>query len=365
MVTAVAIGARALLPPEEVRLLRGDGMAALFYVANWRMIFRGGDYFAQTAAPSPLEHTWSLGIEEQFYLLWPLVLGAVLYRRRSRRRRGALPRGVGCGPTCGGSSPCAVVGAVASTAALAATYSAEDPGRAYYGTDTRGAAILIGAALAALLALRSEGHTELYGESAAPATPRSVAPGWRRVGLGGLAAAAAVATVWAATHAVGHGRGALPRRDGRHRARRGVGDRARGPGPVGVVRPAALGAAAPGAGSDLVRRLPVALAGVHRRQRGSDRTGRPDPVHGALPADRGHRLPLLRAGRTPDPAPGASQAPGVRRDRGGRRGGGRGRGVGGDDRGASTAGAAGGDDGRRRGGQLPRGRRRRRGRCRR
>src|SRR6478735_6341905 len=58
-------------------LLLADGIAALLYVANWRMILRGGDYFAQTAAPSPLEHTWSLGIEEQFYLAWPLVLCAV------------------------------------------------------------------------------------------------------------------------------------------------------------------------------------------------------------------------------------------------------------------------------------------------
>ncbi len=88
-------------------------------------------------------------------------------------------------------------------AQLAVTYSAEDPGRAYYGTDTRGAGILIGAALAALLALRSEGPTEPRGESAGPATPRSVTPGWRRVGLGGLAAAAAVATLWAATHLSG------------------------------------------------------------------------------------------------------------------------------------------------------------------
>jgi peptidoglycan/LPS O-acetylase OafA/YrhL len=203
MVTAVAIGARALLPPEEVRLLRGDGMAALFYVANWRMIFRGGDYFAQTAAPSPLEHTWSLGIEEQFYLLWPLVLGAVLYRRRSRRSSMRAPARSRVRVHLWWLVVLCSVGAVASTAALAATYSAEDPGRAYYGTDTRGAAILIGAALAALLALRSEGHTELYGESAAPATPPPVAPGWRRVGLGGLAAAAAVATVWAATHVSG------------------------------------------------------------------------------------------------------------------------------------------------------------------
>jgi len=200
MVTAVAIGARALLPPEEVRLLRGDGMSALFYVANWRMTFRGGDYFAQTAAPSPLQHTWSLGIEEQFYLLWPLVLGAVLYRRRpGRTSRRALARGraplwwlvVVCG-----------VGAVASTAALAVAYSAEDPGRAYYGTDTRGAGLLIGAGLAALLALRSERHAELR-ESAAPVAQRSVTRGWRRVGLGGLAAAAAVATLWASTHLSG------------------------------------------------------------------------------------------------------------------------------------------------------------------
>ena len=104
MVTAVAIGARALLPPEEVRLLRGDGMAALFYVANWRMTFRGGDYFAQTAAPSPLEHTWSLGIEEQFYLLWPLVLCAVLSATGPYLE--APAREVACGVTCGGWSPC-------------------------------------------------------------------------------------------------------------------------------------------------------------------------------------------------------------------------------------------------------------------
>ena len=105
MVTAVAIGARALLPPEEISLLRGDGIAALLYVANWRMIFRGGDYFAQTAAPSPLEHTWSLGIEEQFYLLWPLVLCAVLYVRPA----GAIDRG-GRGLGCGGSSSCVAWG---------------------------------------------------------------------------------------------------------------------------------------------------------------------------------------------------------------------------------------------------------------
>jgi peptidoglycan/LPS O-acetylase OafA/YrhL len=193
MVTAVAIGARALVPPEEVRLLRGDGIAALSYVANWRMTFRGSDYFAQTAAPSPLEHTWSLGIEEQFYLVWPLVLCAVLYRRRGDRTSVRALAGGGVRTHLWWLVVVCVLGAVASTAALAVTYSAEDPGRAYYGTDTRGAAILIGAALAALLALRSEGHTE----------PRPAVRGWRRMGLGGLAAAAAVTTVWASTHLSG------------------------------------------------------------------------------------------------------------------------------------------------------------------
>ena len=71
LVLTVALTARYLVPVEERRQLRGDGLAALFYVANWRMVLRGGDYFANTAGPSPLEHTWSLGVEEQFYLAVP------------------------------------------------------------------------------------------------------------------------------------------------------------------------------------------------------------------------------------------------------------------------------------------------------
>ncbi|MGA8112477.1 MAG: acyltransferase, partial [Actinocatenispora sp.] len=90
MLAAVSVVARWLLPSGDLGPVRGDSLAALLYVANWRMIFRGSDYFAQTAAPSPLQHTWSLGIEEQFYLLWPLIVVAAFgwYRLR-RRRRGA------------------------------------------------------------------------------------------------------------------------------------------------------------------------------------------------------------------------------------------------------------------------------------
>jgi peptidoglycan/LPS O-acetylase OafA/YrhL len=142
MVTVVALGARALLPLDEVRRLRGDGLAALLYAANWRRVLGGGDYFAQTASPSPLEHTWSLAVEEQFYVVWPLVVAALLAGSVTAARRTALARVL---LIC-------VAGAAAATVLLASVYRPDDPGRAYYGTDTRGASLLVGAALAVLLA---------------------------------------------------------------------------------------------------------------------------------------------------------------------------------------------------------------------
>jgi hypothetical protein len=59
VVIVVCAVSRALLPTDELTPLRGDAMAALGYLANWRMILRGNDYFAQMAVPSPLQHTWS------------------------------------------------------------------------------------------------------------------------------------------------------------------------------------------------------------------------------------------------------------------------------------------------------------------
>ena len=115
--------------------LRGDALATLFYVANWHSIFSHQSYFTQFSTPSPLQHTWSLAIEEQFYLVWPLVIVALVRLRPRNWRR------VGLG-LC-------VVGALASAVAMAVLYHpGADPSRIYYGTDTRAFDLLAGAALA-------------------------------------------------------------------------------------------------------------------------------------------------------------------------------------------------------------------------
>ncbi|GIF02685.1 acyltransferase family protein [Actinoplanes siamensis] len=139
MLTATVLAGRARLDPDALGLLRADAYAALAYLANWRMIFRGSGYVAVTAAPSPLQHTWSLGIEEQFYLLWPLLLAALTVRLTARRARAALL--IVCG-----------AGIVASQLLCARLGGPPSIARAYYGTDTRAQALLIGAALAAVLA---------------------------------------------------------------------------------------------------------------------------------------------------------------------------------------------------------------------
>ncbi len=108
--------------------------ASLAYVANWHEIFRKVSYFEQFSSPSPLYHTWSLAIEEQFYIVVPIVLILTL---RKAPRRGKAVLGAG-----------ALVAAVISAAWMAHLYNGGDPSRVYYGTDTRAQGLLIGIALA-------------------------------------------------------------------------------------------------------------------------------------------------------------------------------------------------------------------------
>ena len=120
--------------PHEIAAIRGDVAAAFTYSSNWYLIGVNRSYFQTVGRPSPFGHLWSLAIEEQFYLLWPLAL-VLLYKvvRRPKRVAGFI----------GGA-------ALLSAIAMWVLYNGNDPSRVYYGTDTRAAGLLIGAALAVL-----------------------------------------------------------------------------------------------------------------------------------------------------------------------------------------------------------------------
>ena len=133
MIVAV-VAASQIFIPDSVAGLRGDSIAAALWSGNWRWALQGTNYFAQGATPSPLQHTWSLAVEEQFYLIWPLLRLAC--RAGSRRRLLVL----------------SVAGVAASALATYVLARVASPGRVYFGTDTRAQELLVGAALAALLA---------------------------------------------------------------------------------------------------------------------------------------------------------------------------------------------------------------------
>ena len=122
--------------PEEAQRLRADGTATILYVANWWYALSGASYF-EAFHPSMFRHTWSLGIEEQFYLVWPLLFIGGMAWMKGRTKHFAV----------------VVVGfAVISAALMFMLYSPnDDPSRVFYGTDTRAQALLLGAALALLL----------------------------------------------------------------------------------------------------------------------------------------------------------------------------------------------------------------------
>lgn len=85
VVVATAIGAAVLLPPLQARQVLGDGIASALYSGNYRLALRGTDYLAGDTLPSPFQHFWSLGVEEQFYLLWPALIAATAWFARRRR----------------------------------------------------------------------------------------------------------------------------------------------------------------------------------------------------------------------------------------------------------------------------------------
>lgn len=153
MLTGVAAYAAFVAEPEELHRIRWDAVATMLYVANWREVFAHADYWALFTSPSPLDHTWSLAIEEQFYAIWPLVVVFAGYvalwaHRRRRGARGDYDRSR-LAPTL-----LVVIGVllVVSLSLQAWFLRAGQWNRVYYGTDTRASALLAGAVVAALYA---------------------------------------------------------------------------------------------------------------------------------------------------------------------------------------------------------------------
>ena len=183
VLVAVSLWA-ALDRAQDIRSIRLDVVASLFYVANWRFAASHQGYFASAQSPSPVLHLWSLGVEEQFYLLWPLlVAGAIVAAHTANKLlpipafeqpaflRGRIPVRL-----------LALFGIALSTGWLIiGSLSGFDSSRLYYGTDTRALALLTGAVLATAVTARAKPGEGAFERPAHPQVDVHRRPGARRV----------------------------------------------------------------------------------------------------------------------------------------------------------------------------------------
>lgn len=174
MLLAVLGAAAALESTDRRKTIAVDVLSSAAQIANWRLITADESYFAKVSAPSPIRHTWSLGVQEQFYLVFPLVLLLLFAHLRTYR---AL-------------TITFTAAAAVSLACMVVLYEpGTDPSRVYFGTETRLFEILIGVIGAVTLDRRvRRAHRERR-----PAGIR----GWsrateNRIGWAGLAALTAL-----------------------------------------------------------------------------------------------------------------------------------------------------------------------------
>jgi peptidoglycan/LPS O-acetylase OafA/YrhL len=139
VVLVTAVAAHVLLPPLRARAVHGDALAAALYAGNWAFALQSTDYLADTGATSPLLHFWSLGVEEQFYLAWPLV---VVLAASGGLRRGAPSRA---------RTLVAVGGVAVVSFALCVRLTEQAQPWAFFSLHTRAWELAAGAALALLV----------------------------------------------------------------------------------------------------------------------------------------------------------------------------------------------------------------------
>ena len=169
VIVVTVVASYILLTETRARSTLVDGLWATIFLSNWRFERVGTDYFAEGLPPSPLQHYWSLSIEEQFYFVWPLLLLGLF----ALTRRYSVP-----GERYSATRQAWLVAAMASICvasfAWACIQSASEPTAAYFSTFTRIWELGLGALIAISVPVLSR-------------IPRSIRPALSYVGLAGVA----------------------------------------------------------------------------------------------------------------------------------------------------------------------------------
>ncbi|MGQ0843782.1 MAG: acyltransferase family protein [Sporichthyaceae bacterium] len=143
VVTTAMVAAKLLGPPDQARFGGIDGLVTILYLQNWNLAETSANPLTAAQVPPVVQHFWSLSVEEQFYVAWPVLLvGAVLLARR---------RGWGVLKSCG----LTMAAVVTLSLAFSIYYTERHPSQAYFATPTRIWELAAGGLLAAVLLHRS------------------------------------------------------------------------------------------------------------------------------------------------------------------------------------------------------------------